>query len=64
MISKFVEEDNLVCEEKTQLWLKVLAADSMTPNKLNRHLETQHRELLTKPRFLLRLFNETEVRFP
>ena len=39
------------------IWLKNLAADSMKPNKLKRHLKTLHSECIGKPRefFALKL---------
>lgn len=56
-------------EEKPQcvICLKVLAADSMKPNKLQRHLETLHREYVNKPRDFfvekLRLFKKQKSSF-
>ncbi|KAL4083746.1 hypothetical protein QTP88_029062 [Uroleucon formosanum] len=40
------------CEERPQcvVCLTVLASDSMKPNKLRRHLETKHAELVNKPK--------------
>jgi hypothetical protein len=56
-------------EEKPQcvICLKVLAADSLKPNKLKRHLETLHKEYISKPREFfeekLRSFKKQKTNF-
>lgn len=44
--TKINEEERPMCV----ICLKILAADSMKPNKLRRHLETLHSEYVNKPR--------------